>query len=426
MPVDQGEVYDIRVRAISDSAATASGWEYRSNHTVIGLSTPPPAPTNLTLWGSAVRWDYGVKPNDFAGFIVKHQSGDDATWATGIEVTANLVTDNWVQVSGRIPSGNTTIMVRAVDIAGNESTTLSGLKMVAIPDDLDVITSSTWTDVWSGTKTNCAVDTGATDVLLATVNSSPGFWAVNDTVTFWSVTSTTDFYGLTVYNEMIYEQDYQTIYDPHDAQSPGSWPGDASVPGRMRFDVFEAEGLDYKIEYRALQSLDFGTGEKTYFQDWTQWPGERIMQSLEFPWLAINVAGQVYKYEDIYFRVTIASGARQGKLKAARLTIEGLPKTHRELVTVSSTGGTAIDITSATTGKLWRKITNATITAAQDANTSQGGITGEMYDLLAKHEPGGTGTGAWELSGPKIRLWTANSGGTIETTGNAVVVIEGY
>jgi hypothetical protein len=317
-------------------------------------------------------------------------------------------------------------MVRAVDIAGNESTTLSGVKMVAIPDDLDVITSSTWTDVWSGTKTNCAVDTGVTDFLLATVNSSPGFWAVNESATFWSaVAVAVDFYGSTVYNEMVYEQSYNLSYNPHDVYD-NAWPGLALIPGKMRFDVFEAEGLDYKIEYRALQNVDLLTLEKTYYQDWTPWPGERIMQSIEFTYLVLSINGEDIRYEEIEFRITIASGASQGKLKAARLIIEGLPKTHRELVTVGSTGGTAIDISSATTGKLWRKITNATVTAAQDANSSQGGIAGEMYDLLAKHEPGGVGTGAWELSGPKIRLWTSNSSGTIETTGNAVVVIEGY
>ena len=87
-------------------------------------------------------------------------------------------------------------------------------------------------------------------------------------------------------------------------------------------------------------------------------------------------------------------------------------------MTVSSTGGTVVDLT----GKNFRKITNVTINAINDADSSQGHITGEAYNLLANHQPGGAET-AIELSGPTIRLWSTFE---VETTGTAAVVIEGY
>ena len=409
-PVEEGSIYDIRVRSISDQSSTASAWVQVNNHTVIGLSTPPDPPTDLSVWGDAIRWSYGEKPSDFAGFIVKHQSGSDATWSTGITLSTNIITDNWVQIGGRIQPGITTLMVRAVDIGGNESTTLSAVRLIASPADLDIIKSTTWTGIWSGTKTNCEVEAG-TDYLVATENSSPIFWAGADTATYWTGIDATIFYGLTTYDEMEYTQLARISHDPDDTGGL-AWPSGADLPGRQRFSEFDVEGSDYKVEYRAV--LTHATTPITYYGEYNPWPGERVMNELEFP-------SNVVVSEDIYLRITISGGAIQGKMKAAKIIVEGLEKIHREAVTVSSTGGTVVDLT----GKKFRKITNITITASQDADSSQGSLTGEAYNLVANHEPGGTGTGAWELSGPTIRLWDA-AGTEATGTNYASVVIEGY
>lgn len=414
-PVEEGSIYDIRVRSISDQSSTASAWVQVNNHTVIGLSTPPDPPMDLSVWGNAIRWSYGEKPSDFAGFIVKYQSGSDATWSTGITLSTNLITDNWVQIGGRIQPGITTLMVRAVDIGGNESTTLSGVRLIASPDDLDITSTSTWTGLWTGTKTNCEVESG-TDYLVATENISPVFWAGADSATYWTGIYATIFYGLTTYDEMIYTETVYVNNDVADVVSTGDWPTGADLPGRQRFSEFDVEGSDYKVEYRALKSHDIPTGISTWYQeDYVPWPGERVIHEIEFGIESFFVSG--YFLESISLRITISGGAIQGKMKAAKIIVEGLEKIHRETVTVSSTGGTVVDLT----GKNFRKITNVTINAINDADSSQGHITGEAYNLLANHQPGGAET-AIELSGPTIRLWSP----FVETTGTAAVVIEGY
>ncbi len=147
----------------------------------------------------------------------------------------------------------------------------------------------------------------------------------------------------------------------------------------------------------------------TYFPnvDWAPWPGERILDEPEFP---VTVAGS--DVERLLIRFTIAGGRTQGKLKAAQFKVEGIKKTHREILTVATTG-TLVDLT----GRGFRKITSVSITPANTGTTiTQAGVRGQAYDLLAKQQPGVAGT-TYELSGPKVVL---------SAQGDASVTIEGY
>jgi predicted phage tail protein len=407
-PVEQDSVYDVRVRSISDSKASASEWLYRSDHVVIGLSTPPPAPTSLSVWGTAIRWEYGVKPSDFAGFIVKHQGGDDATWATGIPITTNLITDNWIQINGRIQYGRTTIMVRAVDVAGNESATLSAVKLIRTPEQLDDIKTETWTGVWGGgaySRINCSIEVG-TSHLIAGVESSGLFWRLVSAAPFWVTSGHVFWVSTTIYKEMSFLGEVQTRHDFADIAG-ANWPVDADFPCREYVSQIDTQGTDYKIEYRPFQSETGGT--YTYFPgiDWAPWPGERTLDEPEFP--ILDAGSDV---ERLLIRFTIAGGRTQGKLKAAEFKVEGIKKTHREILTVATTG-TLVDLT----GKGFRKITSVSITPASTGSTiTQAGVIGQAYDLLANQQPGGANT-TYELSGPQVVL---------SSQGDASVTIEGY
>jgi hypothetical protein len=416
-PVEEGEVYDIRVRSISDQTSTSSDWRYKNNHTVIGLSTPPPAPTSLSLWGTAIRWEYGVKPTDFAGFIVKHQGGDDATWATGIPITTNLITDNWIQINGRIQYGTTTIMVRAVDIAGNESATLSAVKLIRTPEQLDDIKTVTWTGDWGPagfipkTRFDCEIEAG-TNHLVAQVETSDLMWSGGPSSTFWSATDTDIFWGLVIYKEMSYLGHVEVRDDFADVRAPTTWPVDDDFPCRQYVSQVETEGADYKLEYRPYMSYSSSTGY-VYFPDadWAPWPGERTLEAPEY---GVTVGGALV--EQLLIRFTISGGKIQGKLKAAEFKVEGLRKFHRELVAVAG-AGTTVDLT----GKGFRKITSVSITPASTGATSQAGVTGQAYSLDANHQPDGAGT-TYELTGPTIKLDKSE----IAYAGDASVLIEGY
>ena len=333
---------------------------------------------------------------------MKHQSGNDATWATGISLSQNLITDNWVSIEGRIPPGETTLMVRAVDIGGNESATLSAVRVIKDPELLSVVNESIWTNTWAGTKSACTHNTTTGD-LEADVESSGAFWS-NDSSSFWSATSSDDFWGVTIYKTMGYEQNY-AIWD----NSPTTWPTLDHLPGRLRFLELDLEGSEYTLEYRPLLAVyvDAYGGVSYEYGTYKPWPGIRELQTVEHPFMALA-------YENFSLRIRIAGGTKRGKIKAAHIITEGLPKTHRETVSVAS-GGTVIDLT----GKRWRKITNVSVSPTNTANSAQGALVGEAYDLNAAQ----TSSWPYELTGPTVRLY--NAAGTA-TTGTASVLIEGY
>ena len=409
-PVDEGETYDIRIRAISDTAASASGWVYANGHTVVGLSTPPAAPTDLSVWGDAVRWEYGEKPADFAGFIVKHQAGSDATWATGIPLTENIITDNWVAIGGRIQPGTTTIMVRAVDIAGNESTTLSATRAVRSPEDRSITVDSNWSSDWSvNVSLTGGTINGSTNHIEADTESSALFYpGGGGTASFWSADTSGDFWGVTIYKEIEYKR-VQSIFEYDNALN---WPVGRNLPGRQRFKALEIEGADFRVEYAPVTgiSVDPFSGTTSYATEtFRPWPGVRELEEVEFP-----LTGAALDSEVLMFRITVAAGRTRGKIKAARYVIEGLPKSHRETVSVSASGST-VDLT----GERWRKITGITVTPTNTANSAQGALFGEAYDLEAAQ----TTTSPFELTGPTVRLYDSDGN---DATGTATVVIEGY
>ena len=400
-PVDEGETYDIRVRAISDSAASASDWKYINNHTVVGLSTPPPAPTDLSVWGDAIRWTYGDKPADFAGFEVRFQSGSDATWSTGITLSDNIVTDNYVTIGNRMPPGTTTIMVRAVDLSGNLSDTLSAVKNIRTFEDRSVIFSVTWTDNWTtagGTVTG-ATHNVSTGYLEADTTSSSLFYPSGPTASFWGV-GTDDFWGVSLYSEMTFTGNY-TVSDHESA-----WPANKHLPGRVRFKDLDIEGADYRVEYRTAESYSF---PNYTYSVWRVWPGARELEQLEYA-----VAGAALNVEVIQVRVTVSGGTTQGKIKSAKLITEGTPRTYKETLTVSASGST-IDLT----GLQWRKITSITVTPTTTGVSAQGALYGEAYDLDAEQ----VSTSPYELTGPTVILY--DSSGAV-TSAEATVVIEGY
>jgi hypothetical protein len=296
-------------------------------------------------------------------------------------------------------------MVRAVDFGGNESTTLSDVKVIRSPDALAVITESTWTGTWTGTKTDCAIEGSPPYNLVADPDNSGVFWSGGDTATFWATDATVDFWGVSTFKAMSYYQMHQMNYNDSDLFN---WPTNDDLPCRERISELEIEGDDYRIEYRAQQN--FINGSFSYYTDWLPWPGERVLQEAEFPFLLNALPA-----EKVEIRITISGGTTQGKLKKAVVVTEALDKVHRETVSVA-TAGTAVDLT----GLSWRKITNVTVTP--NNATSQGAKVGEVYALTAKHQPGGSGT-AYELTGPTVKLY--DSAG-IATTGSAAVLIEGY
>ena len=411
-PVEEGETYDVRVRAISDVSATASKWAYANDHKVEGLSEKPPAPTALSVWGNAIRWEYGERPADFAGFVIRHQAGDDATWSTGISLSANIITDNWVQIDGRIPPGQTTLMVRAVDLGGNLSDVLSGVRNIRDNDKRFEIAQSVqdwnvnaFSNTVLGVSYNLLNDCSVVSVngvneLHADVESSDLFYRGQDSATFWedsSIPFWTDADGTprTTYKEMSYITRY-LIYD-----EDTSWPTKRYLPGKMLFSDLNIEGAEYAIEYRGQTTIgDPSVSAVSYHSDWLPWPGERNLNELEYPALsAINNDGSVTYSELLQLRVTIKGGTTRGKIKKARLLMEGTPKVKTDLMLTSHPSVPAFTGQYSLAGEGWRAIIGCVATLVSNSSPDQ------IAKSVQVHSMSVSTTDPYELSGPTFKAF---------------------
>ena len=420
-PVEEGEIYDVRVRAISDVTATASGWVYANDHLVEGLSDKPPAPTALSVWGQAIRWEYGERPADFAGFVVRHQAGTDSTWETGISLSANLITDNWVQIGGRIPPGETTIMVRAVDLGGNLSDVLVGTRTIRDADKRFEISGSVqdWNanafanpslSTTVGNLTGCSVvNVGGVNELHADLESSDLFYRAQNSAAFWEDDSlrfwtNADGTPRTTYQEMT----YTTRYVVSDEDT--SWPDNRFLPGKMRFSDFEIEGAEYSIEYRGQKTVN----PLAYHTDWLPWPGERNLGEMEYPFLT-SLNPTTYS-ELLWFRVTIKGGTTRGKIKKARIVMEGEPKSLNAVM-LAGASGTAYSLS----GLGWRNIVSATGTVVSGSASAGDAIGVQFLNLWSDNTSGGSAP--YELTGPTIKPYDKDGNGEAAFVS---IALEGY
>ena len=244
--VDEGEAYDLRVRAISggDEPGRASAWVTVFGHVVVGASTPPPGIENLRVDpGEVLVWDYPSPPRDFAGFKVRHQAGSDTLWTTAIPAHDGLVTESRFSLSG-LPPGQRTILVKAVDTAGNESTdaafvvsTLIGAKVENIVETEDFHAGG-----FAGTKTNATVEGGSGDLVADSEDTT--FWGAPGNL-FWGAPGNL-FWGDS-FQAMAYEDEWT--------------PPGTAIPGRLRVTL-TAQGAGVRLRYRIQGS-----------SVWLPWPG---------------------------------------------------------------------------------------------------------------------------------------------------------
>jgi hypothetical protein len=117
-PVDAGATYDVQVRFIA-AGGGASEW-VTVRHTVVGKTIPPADVPIAALEGTTLRWAYPNPPADFAGYRVRVQYGDRRSWADAQPLHHGLLAEKSLALA---LSGQATLLVKAVDAAGNESAT---------------------------------------------------------------------------------------------------------------------------------------------------------------------------------------------------------------------------------------------------------------------------------------------------------------
>jgi hypothetical protein len=120
--VAEGTEYDIQARYITSTGVGV--WGPLLKHTVIGASTLPPDPPNVILENGIMKWPGYTTPRDFKGFQVKYLSGNIASgsdnWNTANVAHVGLLPTAEFDLTP-FPTGQYVFMVKAIDLANNES-----------------------------------------------------------------------------------------------------------------------------------------------------------------------------------------------------------------------------------------------------------------------------------------------------------------
>lgn len=337
-PVEEGLTYDVRLRAVDAETGETSDWASVLNHTVVGKTTPPPDVTGLTFDSGGIRWAYPDVPVDFDGFVVRVRPGTSPVWDDAFQLNDVPITSMSYPM---IPDGSTrVIMVKGVDVAGNESATpawilqdVSALVLRNLAQTVDHKALG-----FPGTKTDCTV---VGDNL--TADSQTLFWS-NDTALFWSSDSA-----------LFWNGTYKNMSYAFTVTPSANW-----MTGIMRLQVgISAQG--WSLTYRAGSPALFWSSDTALFwsndsalfwsqvqADYVTWPG-----ALEFP-----------KAQDYEFLLSAVGGQVQGVVSLLKVLFD-MPDL-REAFTdlVISIGGARIPLT-----KTFRHIKSVAATPKYDGGT---------------------------------------------------------
>jgi hypothetical protein len=318
------------------------GGKQRIVYTVQGLSAPPPDVVSFTVNGNVLSWT-PVDVVDLAGYKIRFQYGQNTWWPTAAQLHDGLITETPYTLVNR-PAGLVTLLIKAVDTTGNESTNAASITLNLGDALVDNIVNS-WPQhtAWAGTKTNCSVIGGQL------VASATDLFYGADEEPFYGM-DTSAFYALSQSQSMRYE-----------------WDVISNGPGRLTLS-HSIVASSYTIEYardnaEAFYGISgdffYGPDADPFYgqpQDWAVWPG-----------YADAVNGETFR-----FRITTAGGTGTEVMQTlqANLDVPDITVNTNDLA-VSATG-TRLAVPA---GLL--AIKNIQITVQADGN---GGVTARYAD----------------------------------------------
>jgi hypothetical protein len=345
-PVDDGVTYDVQLQAEA-ADGSRSDWTPLNAHRVVGKSTPPPDVPELAVEGFAggrrLVWPYPGPPRDFAGFRVKHQTGESRNWDSAAAAHEHLVTENLFPIDGF--SGTRTFLVKAVDAAGNESANAAAAVVgLGDPEIGNIVKDRDYkAEGWPGVLTNGTVFGGNlraadTGTLFWTGLPASLFWTGNPNAVFWSA----------VYLEMRYTATFT--------------PDLGDLPARLRLRSSVAAQVTWRLDYRQLGSAapfwsgvaaqPFWSADAALF-----WQADPAF--MPFPG---DIDAQAVAYE---FRIVTDGGTVQGEV--TQFTIELDVADDEETIDnfVLPAAGARLPLS-----KSWREIHNVQITLEDDGGAA--------------------------------------------------------
>lgn len=381
-PVEDGATYDIIARSETFDGR-ASDWVTLSTHTVVGKTTKPADVSDLRLdsflliANAKLRWSYPAPPPDFAGFRVKSIVGNFVDWSLATPAHDGLLTEAQFVIGEFF--GTRTYMVKAVDVAGNESET--PVSTTVFFGDLTPVNLLIQQDHralgWPGTIVNGSVSAG--DLV---ADSLTPFWSTDATALFWRRNS--DLMWTGSYKEMTYTADMM--------------PSVADVGSTLALNATVSQATAWLVEYR-FDSAPFWAGDEQVF--WTTdsalfWTSAGAF--LPWPGFIAGVTRQTYQV-----RITTKSGAVQGKITAATFLWAVATITENFDDFAIASGGSRLPIT-----QVYRAIKNVKI------------------GMLVGNQTGAVGARAVDkdaVLGPLIEAWDAQK---LPVAAVSDIQIEGY
>lgn len=365
-PVDQGQTYELRFRYLFEDGQ--GPWTPVITETVIGKSSAPPDPVDLTIGNGLARWSYPSTPRDMAGFAVRAHFGNNRHWPSATPAHVGLISGPPFDVSA-LSGGVRTVMVKAVDTSGNESLNAATL-VLDLGDPLADNLVETIDIGALGFPGSIAGGSRSGGEVVADADGTQ-FWSGDDMNPMWSNDNATMWNG--GYEAMTY--DFSVL------------PDAAFVPADLSF-LFGVVAKSWNLRFRqaGAESMWSDDAAPIWSDDaapmwqpagnYAAWPGRLS-----------GATRQVYE-----FRLTTAAGPTQGRVTAlsAILDVPDIREVFDDLELAP--GGTRLPIT-----KTYRRIKVVGGIALQDDGGDA--VTVKVLDKDS-------------VQGPLLRAFNAAGAGT--------------
>lgn len=302
------------IRARTRNQLAASDWGTQIAHTVLGKTEPPANVAAITVSGTQVAFT-PVTDVDLAGYKLRFNYSQDTWWDYAAALHDGLITESPYTLE-RLPVGECTVMVKAVDTSGNESAT-AAWAVYSFPEPLvaNVLLDYPQHPTFPG-----AVTDGALVGSVLQADALDDFYAPADGPLY--LPSTEAMYLPSQYAAMGYEFSVSPT-------EPGVLRLLVTITGAYRIE-YQTGGGEPMFEptadpmFEPVDEALFGTPSA-----WQLWPGE----------LAVDGAIEVR------FRITLAAGELQGVITEVTAVLD-VPDVAERLPAVAVTsGGTRLPIT---------------------------------------------------------------------------------
>lgn len=348
-PVLQGSLYDVRARAVSRYGIPGP-WAEIIGHEVIGKSSPPGTVPWASYGAQVLRWG-AVADLDVAGYRWRWQPGTSRSWADATPLHDGLVQSPWTLINR--PAGPSSLLVKAVDVLGNESDDPAVIVLdLGDPLVANIIYTRDFHALgFPGTISQGTVESGTGDLLS---NSAGGalMWSA-DSAPMWTGDSTAMWPSGT-YQALTYTDSFF----PADTDVGAQLTASATVSAESWLLEFRRDGAGafWGDDADAMWTAD-GDSMWDAIEDWRPWPGTQIAEPV--------------RYE---FRLSAAGGYQQARVSAFALSLDVPDIIEKVSGAALLAGGSRLSLS-----RSYRGISNVQLTLQADGGSA---ITVRVMDKL--------------------------------------------